>query len=244
MRPTLGGRRVPLDEPLPTRPAPPAGVAGASLAPLDPPPPAEPRPGPRALFLRFGAAALLVAADLWSKAYVFAWMGSGPEGLVRDAHGHLRFPLLGEWFAWMLSRNPGAAFGGFASVPRLLVGGRIVAVLFLVWLLLRTPPGRRTFGAALVLVLGGALGNLWDNLFEPRPPGRPFGEVRDFIDVYFRFDWTVPLLGWRWEVDWHFPTFNVADSCITVGAVLLLLSGLFREGEDRDPLPGDGAARA
>ena len=43
---------------------------------------------------------------------------------------------------------------------------------------------------------------------------RPFKPVRDFIDVYFT--------GW----DWHFPTFNVADSCISVGAVLLLLSGL------------------
>ncbi len=220
-------------------------AAGAPPQPTsaEPQPPGEERPGARALLLRFGVAALLVVADLWSKAYVFAWMGSGPEGLVRDAHGHLRFPLVGDWFAWMLSRNPGAAFGGFASVPRLLVGGRILAVLFLVWLLLRTPPGRRTFGAALVLVLGGALGNLWDNLFEPRPPGRPFGEVRDFIDVYFRFDWTVPLLGRRWEVDWHFPTFNVADSCITVGAILLLLSGLFREGEDRTPARGSGSAR-
>jgi signal peptidase II len=42
----------------------------------------------------------------------------------------------------------------------------------------------------------------------------PFGPVRDFIDVYF------PV------IDWHFPTFNFADSCITVGAIVLLLSGL------------------
>jgi signal peptidase II len=82
-------------------------------------------------------------------------------------------------------------------------------------LLARTPTGRGIFTTALVLVLGGALGNLYDNLFLNLPhEGRPFGPVRDFIDVYFR------------AFDWHFPTFNVADSCITVGAALLLLSGL------------------
>jgi signal peptidase II len=55
------------------------------------------------------------------------------------------------------------------------------------------------------------MGNLYDNLFMPSGE-LPFGQVRDFIDVYFRV----------W--DWHFPTFNVADSCISVGAVLLFLS--------------------
>ena len=50
-------------------------------------------------------------------------------------------------------------------------------------------------------------------------PDRPFGPVRDFIDVYF--------YGW----DWHFPTFNLADSCITVGAILLLGTGLFSPRE-------------
>lgn len=219
----MGGREVPGRDPAWEIPR------GSEPAP-------EPRPGRDVILLRLGLALAIVAADVATKAWVFSWMGSHPEGVVRDAHGHLRYPILGDWFAWMLSRNPGAAFGGFASVPRLLVGGRVLAVLFLVWMLARTGPGRRVFTAALVLVLGGALGNLWDNLLQPRPAGRPFGEVRDFIDVYFRFDWTVPLVGWRWDVDWHFPTFNVADSCITVGAILLLLSGLFREGE-----PGRGA---
>jgi signal peptidase II len=64
---------------------------------------------------------------------------------------------------------------------------------------------------ALVLVLAGAVGNLYDNLFLARE-GETFGQVRDFVDVYFT----------AW--DWHFPTFNVADSCISVGAVLLFVS--------------------
>ncbi|MCY2960507.1 MAG: signal peptidase II [Planctomycetota bacterium] len=189
---------------------------------------AEPKvlPGPRAVAVRLGIAVVLVAADLWSKAAAFAWIERLDQAgrLVVDSCGsaHRRQPIVGEWFTFMLSLNPGAAFGQLHSIPYLLVSGRAVAVVFLVWLLVRTPRGRPWFTSALVLVLGGALGNLYDNLLRPRdlvldrfyPADRfPFGPVRDFIDVYFDV--------WRW----HFPTFNVADSCITVGAILLLASG-------------------
>lgn len=173
--------------------------------------------------LRFACVAGLVALDLWSKARVFAEVASRTD-LVRDSHGHLRWHVLGEevgWFTFMRSENAGAAFGRFASVPHLLVGGRVVAVLFLAALLWRAPSGRRAYTSALLLVLAGALGNLYDNLVLPAPDDHPYGLVRDFIDVYFS----------AW--DWHFPTFNVADSCITVGAAILLLSGLV--GERRAP---------
>jgi lipoprotein signal peptidase len=183
------------------------------------------RPGAACIVWRGTCVALIVAADLASKAAIFAWLEplrrSG--ALAYDAHGHPRYTLAGDWLAFMLSTNPGAAFGQLESFPYLLVGGRIVAAIFLVYLLARSAPGRALFNTALVLVLGGALGNLYDNLFLNLPhEGRPFGPVRDFIDVYFRV----------W--DWHFPTFNVADSCITIGAVLLLLSGLVGE---RAPKP-------
>lgn len=191
---------------------------------------AEPHvfPGSRAVLVRLGVAALLVVLDLWSKAAAFAWIERLDRGgqLVVDACGsaHRRHPIVGEWFTFMLTLNPGAAFGQLHSIPYVLVGGRAVAVVFLVWLIVRTPRGRPWFTSALVLVLGGALGNLYDNLLRARdleldrfyPLERyPFGPVRDFIDVYFDV--------WKW----HFPTFNVADSCITVGAVLLLASGFF-----------------
>jgi len=165
--------------------------------------------------VRLGGAALIVILDLWSKAAVFAWLERlrREGGLVRDEHGHPRLPLVDGWLTFMESRNPGAAFGQLESFPRFLVFGRAAAALFLIWLLARTSRGRPWFTAALVLVLGGALGNLYDNLFLADPASdRPFGMVRDFIDVYFGV------------FDWHFPTFNVADSCITIGAVLLLLS--------------------
>jgi signal peptidase II len=129
----------------------------------------------------------------------------------------------------MISRNPGAAFGQLDAFPWFLVLGRAAAALFLVWLIVRTPRTRPWFGAALVLVLGGALGNLYDNLFLDAPDdAHPFGLVRDFIDVYFG------------AFDWHFPTFNVADSCITVGAVLLLLSSFRSEKKDVSAPRTDG----
>jgi signal peptidase II len=162
----------------------------------------------------------LVALDLWSKARVFAWLEPRPEGMRYDAHGHPRWEVLGDWFAFMLSWNPGMAWGIDAIPPPVLVAGRALAVLLLIVLLVRAELGRPVFTAALALILAGAAGNLWDNLSQGnllgREPGEPlsFGMVRDFIDVYFAV----------W--DWHFPTFNVADSCITVGAVLLLLSSL------------------
>jgi signal peptidase II len=195
-------------------PAAPAPSATPAEAARSTPVRAE-RPRAAIVVRRLSIVALIIAADLWSKAAVFSWMESMRDrfALELDVHGHQRFEILGEWFAFMMSLNPGAAFGQLESFPYLLVGGRVLASLFLVYWIVTSRVGRPAFNAALVLVMGGALGNLYDNLFLDLPhDGRPFGPVRDFIDVYFGV----------W--DWHFPTFNVADSCITIGAVLLLLS--------------------
>jgi len=78
-----------------------------------------------------------------------------------------------------------------------------ISVMILLWLR-RLPAGQQRLAAGLALVLGGALGNLWDRL--------QYGYVVDFIDVYYG--------------NWHWPAFNVADSAITVGAVLLILDAL------------------
>lgn len=195
--------------------SPPAATPARSAEVAPAAPERAERPRAAVVVRRLSIVALIIAADLWSKAAVFAWMESMGDrfALEHDVHGHQRHEIFGEWFAFMLSLNPGAAFGQLESFPYLLVGGRILASLFLVYWIVTSRVGRPAFNAALVLVMGGALGNLYDNLFLDLPhDGRPFGPVRDFIDVYFGV----------W--DWHFPTFNVADSCITVGAVLLLYS--------------------
>ncbi|MBK7644204.1 MAG: signal peptidase II [Planctomycetes bacterium] len=180
---------------------------------------ANDRPGAAVLLNRFAWVALLVAADLWSKSAVFAWLQPLEGQLPRHACGLFgcrTYPLLGDWFSFRLSRNPGAAFGKFGDMPYLLIGGRIAASLFVAWLILRSSPRRPWVSMAFTLILAGALGNLYDNLFLAEAgSGHPFGLVRDFIDVYFGV----------W--DWHFPTFNVADSCISVGATILVLNGLF-----------------
>lgn len=198
---------------------------------------APPRAGRGRHLALLAVVAALVALDLWSKAHVFAWLDS-PEGIAevgRSENGHPRHRVFGlEWLGFMLNLNYGAAFGQGSGLQGVLVGGRCVAAVFLSVLIWRAPTRQRVYLASLVLILAGALGNLYDNLFyEPDGhlsgflEGRRFGPVRDFIDVYFS----------AWE--WHFPTFNVADSCITVGAVLLLLSG-FLGGDAEESGQGSG----
>jgi len=158
-----------------------------------------------------------------------------PEFSVGECHyfHQRRYLVLGTWLALMTTENYGAAFGQFGQFPHVLVGGRILAVLFLAWLLARGHAGAPARGqgwvtVAMTLVLAGAIGNLIDNLWTGAPKhGHPYLGVRDFIDVWF-----LPL-GW----DYHFPSFNVADSCISVGAVLWVLSGLFHRHEESQPEP-------
>lgn len=176
----------------------------------------------------------LVGLDLWSKSAVFTWLSPNgwpalPEGVERWAiNGHVRYPVWGDFLGFMLSENKGAAWGVGDQVPHLLVGGRVVAVLVIGWMLLRAPR-RPWYGLwALVLVEAGAIGNLYDNLTRTPEEGHPYGSVRDFIHVYFE----------RWS--YHFPTFNVADSCICVGAGLLILSGFLPGARAEDAAPGQG----
>jgi signal peptidase II len=107
-------------------------------------------------------------------------------------------------------RNRGAAFGLFAGASDawragFLAAVALLAVFALVWLFASLPRTARWQRAAAAAVIGGALGNLYDRIV--------YGEVVDFVDVYVR--------------QWHWPAFNVADSCITVG-VIVLVAASFR----------------
>jgi signal peptidase II len=126
--------------------------------------------------------------------------------------------IIGDDVELHLTRNPGGAFGRFQGLTPLLAIGAAVVAIFLVRSVHRTRDPWTV--AALTLVLGGALGNLTDRF--ARSPGFLRGHVVDFVKV-----------GW-------WPVFNVADSCVTIGAVLLIARSFFppspptAEASDRD----------
>ncbi|HUQ75062.1 MAG TPA: signal peptidase II [Burkholderiales bacterium] len=117
------------------------------------------------------------------------------------------------FFNMVLVYNKGAAFSFLSDAPGwqtpLLIAFAAIAIVIVSVMLLRSPE-RAMLCAGLALILGGALGNLIDRF--------RFGQVVDFLDFH--------VAGWHW------PAFNVADSAITVGAVLLILDG-FRKHEDK-----------
>ena len=118
-------------------------------------------------------------------------------------------------FNLFLTYNTGAAFsflrdaGGWQRwlFAALSIG---VGVFIVIWLR-RIPGKQKWLACALALVLGGAVGNLIDRLF------RSDGGVVDFIDIYYG--------------TWHWPAFNTADSAISVGAVMLLVSAIKGDAE-------------
>lgn len=114
-----------------------------------------------------------------------------------------------------LMHNTGAAFsvlhqaGGWQRW--LFVALALAISLVIYWWLRQLPAERRWLACALALILGGAVGNLIDRVV--------LGYVIDFIDVYYG--------------GWHWPAFNIADSAITVGAVMLLLDAFRKDGSAR-----------
>jgi signal peptidase II len=112
--------------------------------------------------------------------------------------------IIGTTVELRLSRNPGGAFSLFQRFTPILALFAIVVAVVLARAILRTDD--KLMVVALALVLGGALGNLTDRI--ARSPGFLRGHVVDFVSVG------------------RFPSFNVADSAITIGAVLLVLCAL------------------
>lgn len=107
--------------------------------------------------------------------------------------------------------NSGAIFGIFSRNPSrltsiLLPVLSLAALALVIYYFLKTPPSEKLMKISLTLILAGALGNQIDRFLR--------GYVIDFLDVYIK--------------NWHWPTFNVADSCISCGAVLLILTFIFR----------------
>ena len=130
------------------------------------------------------------------------------KAIVAAAIPHLTSrPVIPGFFNLTVVHNRGAIFGlgSRTSSPALtavLMAAALAALGLVVYYFLKTPPNERLTKVALSLILAGALGNQVDRIIR--------GYVVDFLDFYVRGQ--------------HWPFFNVADSCISVGAVLLIIS--------------------
>ena len=144
----------------------------------------------------FAIAAAVLLLDQWSKLWI----------VERYAYGDTEF--FSSFFNLVRAHNYGAAFsflsdaGGWQRWGFSLLA-TVISGVIIVWVA-RLPVQRKLEGLALALILGGALGNLYDRL--------TLGYVVDFLD----FHWSGK----------HFPAFNVADAGISVGAAILIFDTL------------------
>ena len=128
---------------------------------------------------------------------------------------HQSIPIIDGFFSLTYVRNTGAAFGIFSGsheafrLPFLILVS-VLALGFVVVMLKRLRDEETGLITALSFIIGGAIGNLVDRVL--------YGEVIDFLDFY-------------WS-NYHWPAFNVADSCITVGVLITLYYLIKAKGED------------
>ena len=149
---------------------------------------------------------LIVAAtlvlDRWTKALILNRFGLNESISVIDGLFNITYV-----------QNTGVAFGIFSSIASpaktlLLSAFTVFAAVVVVTFSVRSSVRNRLLQIALALILGGALGNLYDRI--------AYGYVVDFLEFYFR--------------TYHWPSFNVADSAISIGVVLLAFE-IFRNNE-------------
>jgi signal peptidase II len=141
-----------------------------------------------------GLSALMIVLDQWTK-----WL----------AVAHLQFqqplPVIDGFWNWNLTHNTGAAFSFLAQAGgwqhAFFIGLAVLISATLSFWLSRTARGEWRTALPFALIIAGALGNVIDRL--------RLGYVVDFIEWYYR--------------GFHWPVFNVADSCIVVGATLMVL---------------------
>ncbi|MFG3694660.1 signal peptidase II [Stutzerimonas stutzeri] len=155
-------------------------------------------------------------AWLWLSVLVIVLDQASKHYFETNFRMYQKVEVIPDYFAWTLAYNTGAAFSFLADhsgwqrwlFAAIAVG---VSAVLVVWLK-RLKPSESWLAVALALVLGGALGNLYDRIV--------LGHVVDFILVH-------------WQNRWYFPAFNIADSAITVGAVMLALD-MFRSSKTRE----------
>ena len=164
---------------------------------------------PNSLLPWLGIALLIIVLDQITKTLIVGNLQLG------DSH------TITSFFNIVRAHNTGAAFSFLAGAGGwqrwFFIGLGFAAAGFIVWML-RSHGGQRLFSLALSLILGGALGNVIDRMIH--------GYVVDFLEFHWRFLEPVFHGG-------RFPSFNVADSAITLGAVCLVLDELLRVRRSR-----------
>lgn len=157
--------------------------------------------------MRFYAVALtVIVLDQVSKLLIQATMPLGHS-----------IPIISDLFAIVHVMNPGAAFGLLADQAAWIrgpffIGISLLAIGFILYYRHRRVDDHPLALLGLSLILGGAVGNLVDRL--------RIGMVIDFIDVHY--------------YQYHWPAFNVADSAITIGVSLMMLTLILDERRERD----------
>ena len=170
-------------------------------------------------------ALVLVVLDQLTKILVkgFDLFGVVHEGMFL---GESR-PLLGEVLRLTFVENPGMAFGiGWGDAKIILTLLTIVIVVLIVKMIMQTPASARIVRVSLTLLLGGAVGNLVDRMFYGVMYGEGplfYGKVVDFLQV------DIPDVSLFGELYTHWPVFNIADSCVTVGVVTLLIATMISD---------------
>ena len=146
---------------------------------------------------------------LWLSTIVFIFDQLAKHAVVKALYLYEQLPVIPSFFSLTLAYNSGAAFsflsdqGGWQRWFFVAIA-TVVSLMLVSWL--RRMKAEESWQAcAMALILGGALGNLYDRIVN--------GYVVDFLLVYYR--------------DWYFPSFNLADVGITMGAGMLIID-MFR----------------
>jgi len=169
----------------------------------------EPRsPQERSLLLRASVvAALLFVLDQITKAVVVAYIEFGTQ-----------ITIIPKIFNLTYITNKGAAWGILHGKAYLLLIISVVFFLFIIIFLRRLCDGWSERYWAFMLILSGIVGNTMDRVFRG-------GEVVDFLQFYFL------------NIKYQWPSFNVADSCITIGVLIFVISTLFRPEHKKNESP-------
>ncbi len=155
----------------------------------------------------FGLIIILLVIDQVTKAMI-----------ARNIFLNSSVDVIPGFFQLVHIRNRGAIFGFFNQsgnqlIYLILTLASLTALGLVIYYFFKTPGEEKFLRISLSLILAGALGNFIDRIFR--------GYVIDFLDLSFR--------------GWHWPSFNVADSCISIGALMLIFTLLFKRSPKCSP---------